>query len=199
MYKREFRTETVEMQDIARAFEKAGLDPVPTSRGVPRDVIAEILRSHPEYARDIENGRLDLVPLDYKEYSNGEDSVKVVDYNIEEPERTVYHDPMVIVEERVLGRTSSIVKEILETQMKIDATTLLLAKGINSKYVRQCLKELAALQGVKSSELYASYINNYLAAWVRTVSSPRLARTQLMKKKAQQNVNTAREIQVGVC
>lgn len=182
MYKSTFQTKAVRMDDLARAFKKEGFQPIPTGQGVPAEVIRDIVDTNQQMKAAVTSGRAQFVPLEYRAWTNGEDIVDATDWEIREPERTTV-DPFVRVMERVPGRTSSVVRRIMEVQLQIDFTKFALSRGANSVLARQCIKDLAVIKGRSPTQLYNQYIDVFLSCWVEAIAAPRPIRTQYVQKQ----------------
>lgn len=182
IYKSSYQTKAVRMDDLARAFKKEGFQPIPTGRGVPADVIRDIVETNPDLKYEILRARVEFVPLEHKVWSNGEDLVDATDYELRELQR-ITTDPFVRVMEVVSGRTSSIVRRIMEVQLQIDFTKFALSRGPSSVLARQCIKDLAVIKGRSPAQLYNQYIDVFLSCWVEAIAAPRPVRTSYVQKQ----------------
>src|SRR5437867_922852 len=114
-----FNSLVLEMQDLDEDLRAAGFMPVPVKE-IPEVVKGEIIANHKDLKRDILSGDAVINITDLKGWRNREGDITYAsDYEIiRDVGRN--HDPVIVTVERVKGRMSSTVKQVVSGQESHD-------------------------------------------------------------------------------
>lgn len=172
MYKSAYQTKAVSFEDLARAYTKEGFKKIPTGRGVPANLIRDILGANPDIGKEVASGRGVFFPEQFGMWTNGEDYVEQLDWSVRSP-RQETKDPYIKVVEFVPGRTSGIVERILERELQIQYITYSLSRGPISSASAQCIEDLALMKGRDPEQLFDQYIDTFLSCWIDVIATPK--------------------------
>lgn len=152
-------------EDIDKALRKAGFRPVSMGQPIPANEIGGILGTLKSSVRNaLEAGRSILIPTDRSEFSNGSDRVVVDSFNIQE-NQIVRPDPVIFVFEKIPGRTSRIVEEILEEEVTKDIIKFALT-SITGRKFRRSVCDLARLQNESEEVVYERCVKTLVKSCV---------------------------------
>jgi hypothetical protein len=149
-----FNSLVLEMQDLDEDLRAAGFMPVPVKE-IPDIVKDEIIANHKDLKREILSGDVVVNVTDLKGWRNREGDITYAsDYEILQDVRR-NHDPVVVTVERVKGRMSSIVKQVVKNLMTRTTIAAGMARGMESTKFKRCVEELASLRGMTTEEMKA--------------------------------------------
>lgn len=165
MEKTVFQIDGSKQNDIVRGLRKAGFRPASINNPLPAEEVRDILGTlSASTRRKLSTGDASLIPRERAEFSNGEDSVIVDDFNIEEVQR-VRSDPVVIVRERIPNTTSLIVREILEETVTIDIIRYALVSVTSGRF-KTSVRDLARITNENPNIVYNRCINTLIKSCV---------------------------------
>lgn len=185
MYKSVFNIDGSKQQDITDALEREGFKPASMNRAVPASEIRDIIGTiGNRIRRSLANGRAELIPRERREFSNGEDRISVIDFDIQQ-NQVLRPDPVLIVYERRPKTTSFLVQEILEEVVTVDVIKSALLSTTGRKF-RTSVNDLARLRGESPSKVYERCMKTLLRSCVSGFRRLDLKESDLLPQKALQ-------------
>lgn len=152
-------------KDIVNGLRKAGFRLASMNSPIPTEEVRDILGTlSASIRRKLSTGDAEFIPRERAEFTNGEDSVAVNDFDIQDRQR-VQTDPVVIVLEKVPNTTSLIVREILEETVTIDIIRYALVSVTGTKF-KTSVKDLARITNENPNIVYNRCINTLVKSCV---------------------------------
>jgi len=168
-----FSVDASKLEDISEGLRNAGFYQTSVNEPVPTREIRDIVSTLSAKEREkLAEGDARLITRGRTTFTNGGDDIAINDFDLVDVER-VRTDPVISVREKVKGRTSGVVREILEDVVKVDVLKFGL-KSILSKQFKTSIADLARLEGTSPKLLYQKYCDILIASCVRGVKADRL-------------------------
>ncbi|QLH11232.1 hypothetical protein [Nitrosarchaeum sp. AC2] len=195
-YKTIFSIEGSHQDDVVNGIKKAGYNLASLNNPVSLDAIRDIIGTlSTSFRNQLSTGRAELIPRGSAVFSKDGDSINVIDFDVQARQRE-YSDPVIIVIEQIPGRTSNIIKEILEDVVKIDIIKNSLL-SLDSRQFRTSVNDLARINCEDPRETYNRCVTSLVRSCVSgiktididpfelTTKSPRQATKQTVQTKKQ--------------
>lgn len=187
MEKTVFQIDGSKQADVVKGIRKAEFDLVSMNRPMRRDEVRDILGTLSDRVRrSLSTGAASFIPRGRAEFSNGDDSVTVNDFDIKE-NQTTRPDPVIIVMEQIPGRTSSIIKEILEETVTVDIIKAALL-SVTSRKFKNSVKDLARITNENPNAVYNRCINTLVKSCVSGFRRLDIRESDLLPKKIMQKI-----------
>lgn len=168
-----FSIDASKLEDISEGLRNAGFYQTSVNEPVPTREIRDIISTLSSKEREkLAEGDAQLITRGRTTFTNGGDDISINDFDLVDVER-VRTDPVISVREKVKGRTSDVVREILEDVVKVDVLKFGL-KSILSRQFKTSVADLARLEGISPKLLYRKYCDILITSCVRGVKADRL-------------------------
>ncbi|WP_182129247.1 hypothetical protein [Nitrosopumilus sp. b3] len=164
-FKSVFSIEGTKQEPIVGGIERAGYNLISLNNPVSTDAIRDIIGTLGTSVRNsLSAGRAELIPRASAMFSKDGDTINVIDFDVQDIQQT-YSDPIIIVTEQIPGRTSNLIKEILEDVVKIDIIKNSLL-SLDSIQFKTSIDDLARLKKEDPRETYNRCVTSLIRSCV---------------------------------
>lgn len=190
MVKTIFQIDGSKQPDVVSGLKKAGFRLASMNKPIPTGELRDVLSTLGDRTRlMLGTGEAFFIPKGRAEFLNGDDSVTVNDFDIAE-NQTFRNDPVVIVVERIPGRTSRVVKEILEETVTVDMIKCALS-SVTSRKFKTSVADLARITREDPDVVYNRCINTLVKSCVTGFKRIDVIESDLLPAKMQQRIPVA--------
>lgn len=190
MYKTIFQIDGSKQQDVVGGLKKAGFRLASMNKPIPTGELRDVLTTvDGRTRRMLGTGAASFIPKGRAEFLNGDDSVTVNDFDIAE-NQTLRNDPVVIVVERIRGRTSRVVQEILEETVTVEIIKSALI-SVTSRKFKTSVMDLARVTREDPNVVYNRCINTLVRSCVAGFKRIDVTATELLPTKMRQRIPVA--------
>lgn len=182
MYETTFSIEGSQQNDVVNGIRKAGYNLVSLNKPIATDTVRAIFGTLSSSVRNrLSSGNAEFIPRGSAVFSKDSDSIGVYDFDIQERQR-IDSDPVIVVYEKIPGRTSNLIKEILEDVIKVDIIKSAL-KSVNDSQFKTSINDLARICNENPNVVYDRCIKFLITSCVSGIRTIDVNEAKLMPKQ----------------